>query len=186
MKTNYLGLGLLGAAVGAAVVLAVDKISDMEADPLETVPFVDLPRYLGDWYDIAHYPAPFQEGCSGAMAHYSLKEDGSIRVVNTCLKDGVRKNVEGCAWVTNPVTNAELKVQFFWPFKGDYHIIELDDEYQWAVVGEPRRRYVWILSRQPELSPYIKDELWERIARHGYNPAKLVWEKHTPAEYQAA
>lgn len=109
--------------------------------PLSQVSKVDLSRYLGLWYEIARIDHSFQKDCVASTADYSLKPDGYIKVVNTCRKnslDGEITSVEGKAWVVNKDTNAWLKVQFFWPFQGDYVIIDLDEkEYRYAVVGHP-------------------------------------------------
>ena len=99
--------------------------------PLTVVDSVDLERYLGKWYEIASYPAWFQKGCTGSTAEYSLLPDGKIEVINHCRKDsldGAEDSAEGKAWVVDPETNAKLKVQFFWPFRGDYWILEVADD----------------------------------------------------------
>jgi apolipoprotein D and lipocalin family protein len=144
--------------------------------PLKTVPQVDLNRYLGLWYEIASYPAWFQKGCSGSTAEYRLMPDGRIRVVNRCFKnslDGPLKESKGKAEVVDTTTNAKLKVWFFWPFKGDYWIIDLDKDYRWAVVGMPSRKYLWILSRTPTMDDAIYQGILERLVEQGYDPAKL-------------
>jgi apolipoprotein D and lipocalin family protein len=144
--------------------------------PLVTVPSVDLNSYLGIWYEIASYPAWFQKGCSGSTAEYRLMPDGRIRVVNRCFKnslDGPLKESKGKAEVVDTTTNAKLKVWFFWPFKGDYWIIDLDKDYRWAVVGMPSRKYLWILSRTPTMDDAIYQGILERLVEQGYDPAKL-------------
>jgi len=115
--------------------------------PLEVVAYVDLDRYLGKWYEIASIPQWFQRGCVDSQAEYSKLSSSQIRVVNTCQVNGRSKVAKGKAWIADPESNAKLKVQFFWPFKGDYWIIELDADYQYAVVGEPGREALWILSK---------------------------------------
>jgi apolipoprotein D and lipocalin family protein len=144
--------------------------------PLIVVDSVDLQRYLGKWYEIASYPAWFQKGCTASTADYSLMPDGKIQVVNSCRKDsldGPLKKSEGKAEVADTATNAKLKVWFFWPFKGNYWIIDLDDDYQWAVVGEPSRKYLWILSRTPIMAEAVYQEILERLPQKGYDAAKL-------------
>lgn len=144
--------------------------------PLETVASVDLDRYLGRWYEIASYPAWFQKNCTAVTADYSLREDGRIRVVNSCRKktlDGKAKQSTGKAKVVDTVTNAKLKVSFFGPFWGDYWIIDLDPEYRWAVVGVPSRKYLWILSRTPQMDDEIYDGITARLRDQGYDPARL-------------
>ncbi len=143
---------------------------------LETVPAVDLDRYLGRWYEIASYPAWFQRGCTASTAEYSRRPDGAIRVVNRCRKGalgGKPKVAEGKAVVVDPIRNAKLEVSFFWPFSGDYWIIDLDQEYGWAVVGEPRRNYLWILSRTPTMDEATYQAIVSRLPDKGYDPGKL-------------
>ncbi|OGD25743.1 MAG: hypothetical protein A2V57_04505 [Candidatus Aminicenantes bacterium RBG_19FT_COMBO_65_30] len=147
-----------------------------ETKPLEVVPRVDVQRYLGTWYEIATIPQRFQKGCVGVTAHYSLRADGDIDVVNVCRKetlDGKERSVRGKAWIVDRTTNAKLKVRFFWPFAGAYWIIELDKDYEWAVVGHPNRSYLWILSRTPQMESGLYDELLRRIAAKGYDLRKL-------------
>ncbi|UCD28297.1 MAG: lipocalin family protein [Planctomycetota bacterium] len=149
----------------------------VDGPPLDVVEYVDLTRYIGKWYEIASYPAPFQAGCVATFAEYSLREDGKIRVVNCCLDrslDGPERRVEGVARVVDEQTNAKLKVSFFWPFEGDYWIIDLDEDYQWVVVGEPSRRYLWILSRTPDLDDAIYQDILSRLPDKNYDPAGLV------------
>jgi apolipoprotein D and lipocalin family protein len=145
--------------------------------PLKTVSGVNLDRYLGTWYEIASYPAWFQKGCTGSTATYSQLPDGHIEVVNKCFKkslDGPQKTSKGKAEVVDNSTNAKLKVCFFWPFKGDYWIIDLDPEYRWAVVGVPSRKYLWVLSRTPFLEETVYNGILDRIAAQGYDPTRLI------------
>jgi apolipoprotein D and lipocalin family protein len=143
---------------------------------LETVESVDLERYLGTWYEIASYPAWFQRNCTATTAEYRRREDGLIGVVNSCRKgalDGKLKRAAGKARVVDAASNAKLKVSFFWPFWGDYWIIELDEDYRWAVVGEPKRKYLWILSRTPVLDEAEFDAIVAGLPAKGYDPARL-------------
>jgi apolipoprotein D and lipocalin family protein len=148
-----------------------------EAPPLEVVPHVDLSRYLGTWYEIASYPTWFQRDCTGTTATYSLRPDGEIDVENRCRKgslDGEEERAVGVAWpVKDDPSGAKLEVQFFWPFRGDYWIIELDPDYRWAVVGHPTREYLWILSRTPKLDAATSADILRRIAAQGYDPTRL-------------
>jgi len=125
-----------------APILMVSACAGVSKDkpPLQVVEFVDLERYLGKWYEIASYPNWFQKGCTASTAQYALLPDGKIEVVNRCRKDnldGPVKQAKGKAEVADSPTNGKLKVWFFWPFKGNYWIIDLDTDYTWAVVGEP-------------------------------------------------
>jgi apolipoprotein D and lipocalin family protein len=144
--------------------------------PLRTVTPVDLDRYLGRWYEIASYPAWFQKNCTAVTADYSLRDDGSIKVVNSCRKaslDGKLKQAKGRAKIVDTTSNARLKVSFFWPFWGDYWIIDLDPDYRWAVVGVPSRKYLWILSRTPEMDDEIYQQIVSRLRDQGYDPTRL-------------
>jgi apolipoprotein D and lipocalin family protein len=151
---------------------------------LTVVDRVDLNRYLGMWYEIASYPSWFQKGCTGSTAEYSLLSDGKIQIINRCYKDsleGPLKVSKGKAEVVDTTTNAKLKIWFFWPFKGDYWIIDLNPDYQWAVVGEPAREYLWILSRTPTMDGAIYQKIIERLPQKGYDPAKLQRTDHKTA-----
>jgi apolipoprotein D and lipocalin family protein len=144
--------------------------------PLEVVPYVDLQRYLGTWFEIATIPQRFQKGCVGVTAEYSLRRDGDIQVVNTCLKgtlDGKVRQVRGKARVIDRTTNAKLKVSFFWPFWGSYWIIGLDSDYKWAIVGHPGRGYLWILNRSPHMDEALYGDLLKLIADMGYGLTEI-------------
>jgi apolipoprotein D and lipocalin family protein len=144
--------------------------------PLTTVPSVDLQRYLGTWYEIASYPQSFQEGCTGTTANYSLQEDGTIKVLNRCREgslNGKERRAEGEARVVDKTTNAKLEVSFFGPFWGDYWIIALGDNYEYAVVGHPSRDYLWILSRDPHLPPDVYLRLLSHVEAMGYDRKRL-------------
>jgi apolipoprotein D and lipocalin family protein len=141
---------------------------------LEVVPKVELERYLGKWYEIAHLPAKFQEGCDHTTATYSLLKDGSISVLNECTKNGKHKKAKGKAKVVDKTSGAKLKVTFFWPFYGDYWIIKLSQDYTYSVVGTPDRNYLWILSRTPQMGESLFSELIEFVNGKGFNTANLI------------
>lgn len=145
--------------------------------PLPTVERVELDRYLGTWYEIARYPAPFQEGCVATSATYSLRDGGGIRVLNRCLVerfDGELREAEGRAKIVDEATNAKLKVTFFWPFYGDYWVLGLGPHYEWALVGEPSRKYLWILSRSRQMDPAVYAEIVAGLPALGYDPERLL------------
>jgi apolipoprotein D and lipocalin family protein len=155
--------------------------------PLQTVERVDLGRYLGKWFEIASYPAWFARNCTGVTAEYSRREGSGIKVVNSCFKgtlNGKLKEAKGRAKVVDTQTNAKLKVSFFGPFWGDYWIIDLDPEYQWAVVGEPKRKYLWILSRTPTLDKGTIDGILSRLPAMGYDTARLQWTPQRETEVE--
>ena len=150
---------------------------DRSLSPLETVAGVDLQRYTGNWYEIARFPHRFQKDCYASRAVYSLRDDGSIGVYNECRKgaaDGPVKSVQGRARVVDRQSKAKLEVSFFWPFWGDYWIIDLDSDYQWAVVGHPSRRYLWILGRQKTLDQQVMNGIKKRLKHQGYDLQELL------------
>ena len=152
-------------------------INGTNMKPLETVNYVDLGRYTGKWYEIARYEHRFQKGCVGSKATYSLRDDGKICVVNECYDksfSGKLRSVKGKAWVVDKETNARLKVSFFWPFAGDYWIIDLGENYEYAVVGHPGRKYLWILSRTPEMDENTYNEILTRLENQDYDTTKLL------------
>ncbi|PWB73814.1 MAG: hypothetical protein C3F15_08835 [Holophagae bacterium] len=164
---------VLASLVSMAAVAAVSAAEP----PLEVVGTVDLDRYLGTWYEIASYPAWFQRGCTAVTAEYSLRDDGLIRVVNSCHKgalDGKLKQSTGRAKVVEGSNKAKLKVSFFGPFWGDYWIVDLDPEYRWAVVGVPSRKYLWVLSRTRTMDEALYQEIVGRLQAKGYDKARLV------------
>jgi len=149
-----------------------------EPNTLEVVPYVELKRYLGKWYEIAHLPARFQEGCTNTTATYALSEDGNISVLNECIKSGKVKQAKGKAKVIDKKTGAKLKVTFFWPFYGNYWIIDLGKDYDYAVVGTPNRGYLWILSRTPQMDDKLFSQLIESAKSKGFDVNRLIKTSH--------
>jgi apolipoprotein D and lipocalin family protein len=145
--------------------------------PLDVVDEVDLDRYLGRWYEIASFPQRFQRGCVASTATYSRRDDGRIGVLNECRDgslDGELRRARGVAWVADEEGSpAKLEVQFFWPFRGAYWIIELDPDYRYAAVGHPSRDYLWILSRTPTLDPKLYRALLARLEAKDYDLSRL-------------
>ncbi len=152
------------------------------ASEVPVVPSVDLKRYAGTWYEIARFPTRFQKACaSDVTANYALKTDGKIEVLNACKEaNGKTKQAKGTAKLANKKgPNSKLKVTFFWPFYGDYWIINLDPDYKWAVVGAPGRDYLWILSRTPQISDELYQKLVDDAKQKGFDTARLVRTKQT-------
>jgi apolipoprotein D and lipocalin family protein len=169
MRTIFAVCLALGALGLAKTPLPADK-------PLATVPSVDLQKYMGTWYEIASFPQTFQKGCHCTVAEYSMTDKGYVRVVNTCRKDaadGKLKTANGKAFVVEGSANAKLRVQFFWPFRGDYWIIDLAEDYSFAVVGDPSRKYLWILCRMPRMDAALYQQIADRAAAKGFDIAKL-------------
>lgn len=140
-----------------------------------TVSSVDLNRYLGSWYEVAKYDHYFERGLEYAKANYSLRDDGKIDVLNTGIKDGEPKEAKGIAKTTN--TPGLLRVSFFGPFFGDYRIMMVDENYQYALVGGSTDKYLWILSRTPQLDEATKSLILAEADLRGYDTSKLIWVK---------
>lgn len=140
-----------------------------------TVQSVDLNRYLGYWYEIAKYDHYFERDLDYAMAKYTLREDGRIDVLNTGIKDGRAKDAKGIAKTTD--VPGLLRVSFFGPFFSDYRIMMLDDDYQYALVGGKTNKFLWILSRTPQLDDETKSLILAEAERRGYDTSKLIWVK---------
>lgn len=143
---------------------------------LQTVPFVDLDKYSGKWYEVAAYPQRFQKGCHATTAEYTATNKGYIIVENRCNKDsltGKKSYIKGKAFVVKNSGNAKLKVQFFWPFKGKYWIIDLAEDYSYAVVSHPNRKYLWILSRTPQMKEAVYTEIRNRLEENGFDLSNL-------------
>ncbi|RXJ90850.1 hypothetical protein CRV01_06805 [Arcobacter sp. CECT 8983] len=146
-------------------------------DPnIKSVPSVDLDRYLGSWYEIARYEHKFEKDCKNVTATYSLKEDDKIEVINRCTKitTGEKSKAVGEAYAVDN-TNSKLKVSFFWPFYGDYWIIMLDEDYSYAVISEPSKEYLWILSRTKNLDEDTKEKILKKLESLDYDLSKLIW-----------
>ncbi len=155
------------------------QLAKKEDNPLEVVPHVELEKYLGKWYEIAHLPAKFQEGCNETTATYTLLNGDRISVLNQCKKNNKIKLAKGKAKVVDKTTNAKLKVTFFWPFYGDYWIIKLGDAYDYSVVGTPDRKYLWILSRTPEMDNSLFAELIKFVKSKGFDVRNLIGTSHS-------
>ena len=147
-----------------------------ESQTLQTVSSVDLKKYSGKWYEIASYPQRFQKGCNCTTAEYTLSEKGFVIVENRCNKDSVdgkQSYIKGKAFVESNSGNAKLKVQFFWPFTGKYWIIDLADDYSYAVVSHPNKKYLWILSRTTKMNDTIYQQILSRLKEKGFDLLKL-------------
>jgi len=142
--------------------------------PLETVNYVDLKKYLGTWFEIAAFPQPFEKAGSCTSATYGLNTDGSVIVKNRTIKNNKLKVTEGKAFVTDRGTNSKLAVQFSWPCKSKYWIIDLAKDYSYAVVGHPNRKFLWIMSRRPTLDDQIYNQLLVRAANKGFDIRRLA------------
>lgn len=143
-----------------------------------SVASVDLARYSGTWFEIASFPMFFQRNCvADTTAQYTSAADGSIVVRNRCRTDSGFDEAVGKATVVEGFNNSRLKVSFFWPFKADYWVLGLDPEYRWAVVGNPNRKYLWVLSRSPQLAAPLLEAALASASAQGFDLTQL---RYTP------
>ena len=137
------------------------------------VAVLDLNRYLGEWYEIARFDHSFERGVEQAKANYTQNADGTIKVVNSGIKNGKPKTAIGKGKMTD--TPGLLRVSFFGPFYADYRVMLIDKDYTYALVGSGSADYLWLLSRSPELSETAKSELLAEAQRRGYDTDQLIW-----------
>ena len=141
-----------------------------------TVKKLDIPRFMGKWYEKARYEHTFEKGMTHVTAEYSLKPDGKIQVINKGIKNGKAKEIVGKAKQPNPIEYpGRLKVSFFLWFYSDYYVLELDNDYQYAIIGSSSDKYLWILSRTPELPKETLDKLLANIKQRGYDLSRLIF-----------
>lgn len=159
------------------VAVGLTGCTTMNQPPLRTVPYVDLDRYLGDWHVIANIPYFLENGKVATLDRYARRPDGrldNIFIFRRDSFDAPQEQWNGVAWVHDTTTNAEWRVQFIWPVRLTYLIIELDPDYRWAVVGHPSRNYLWVLARDRALPDDVYADILRRIAAQGYDPTKVA------------
>ena len=176
----------------AAAIVSTVQAQEAEKPPLNVVPQIDLQRYLGTWYEIARLPNSFEKKCVGNItATYSLLDDGDIRVINRCrTANGEMSEAVGLAKLASKDgPNTKLKVRFapaflsFLPFVwGNYWIILLADDYRYAVIGEPDRKYLWILSRTPSIEEPLFQDILSRVKQAGYDVSTLERIDNSPTK----
>jgi apolipoprotein D and lipocalin family protein len=164
---------VLAASAALASAAAITWIVKSRNEPLETVSYVDLHQYLGKWYEIARFPNSFEKDCFCSTAEYSMNEDGSIKVLNSCIKNGNLEIAEGRANIIDKRHRSKLKVEFGSIFTGQYWIIALAPDYSYAMVGHPNRKYLWILNRKPEMDTQIYNFLQVQAAGKGFDIRNL-------------
>lgn len=155
-------------------------VRPVQADPLQTVPYLDVEQYMGKWYEIARLPQIFQPACTATTADYSLNDDGSVAVHNFCRilhpRFGFPISIDGRA-VPEDQSNSKLSLTFFdGRTQGKYWVLELADDYSWSLVGDPDRSSLYLLSRAPTLSEEIKTRVLElAVQKHGYDIDRLIF-----------
>lgn len=143
-----------------------------------TITEFDLDRYLGKWYEIARYDHAFERGLVGSTAEYALRDDGMIKVLNSghlYTLDGKFKESTGKAKPNKNGKPGQLRVSFFGPFYSDYYILDLAPDYSYSVVGSSSPKYLWILSRTPQLKPEVQKKIVKNLQQRGYDTSKLIW-----------
>lgn len=168
--------------------ITASALAQTESTQVRSVDRVELERYAGLWYEIAHIPNRFQRDCvRDTTARYALRDDDKIDVINACYREnGKQKRAKGLARIVEGSSNSQLEVSFFKllffrPVWGDYWILGLDGDYRWAVVGTPDRKYGWILSREPALEPADREQIENILIEQGYDPESFKPTAHSPA-----
>lgn len=159
-------------ATVAAIALVGSACSSTSRTAMPTVNYVDLDRFMGDWYVIANIPTRFERGAHNAVESYRLNDDGVIETTFTFRSksfDGPLKTMKPKGFVENRTTNAEWRMQFIWPFKSEYLIIYLDDDYSTTMVGRSKRDYLWIMAKTPAIPNTLMDELVAEAVSLGYD-----------------
>jgi apolipoprotein D and lipocalin family protein len=164
-----------------AVLVVLSACGASPPSGIEPVKNFDVNRYLGTWYEIARFDHRFERGLEHVTAEYSLRSDGKIKVVNTGydVNKGRWNSATGTAKFDGDKTVGSLAVTFFWPFYGGYYIVELDKDYQYALVVGPSKKYLWILARHPTLDASVYNALVEKARGLGYPVDALIKVDHT-------
>ena len=182
---------LLSLTAGCTATSSANQTGTNHPAALQPIAALDVPRYLGTWYEIAKYPNRFQRRCvRDTHAEYRQLDDGRIDVINRCTTaDGRMLEAVGLARQIGGEDSPILKVRFapawlsFLPMVwGDYWVIDLDPNYQLAAVSEPTRRYLWVLSRTPEVDAEAYQQLLNRLEEQGFDLGRLEWSQHGVAE----
>jgi apolipoprotein D and lipocalin family protein len=164
-------------AIVAVIAMFARPNSESSAiEPLETVDYVDLDRFMGDWYVIANIPTFIETNAYNAIESYRLEDNGTIDTVFTFREgsfDGKKKRYNPRGFIRNTETNAEWGMRFIWPFKADYRVIYLDAEYRTTVIGRNKRDYVWVMSREPVMDMAEFESIVQLIGQAGYDTEKL-------------
>ena len=134
-----------------------------------------LNRFLGTWYEVARFNHRFERGIEKSKAHYELRKDGKVNVLNSGIKRDKPSDAKGIAKLTD--TPALLRVSFWGPFYSDYRIMMLDKDYKYALIGGSTNDYLWILSRSPQISEDVRNKILTEAQRRGYDTSKLIWVK---------
>lgn len=177
MNTRWLAIAIASTALAGCATAPSDT-----RPSLALAPYVDLPRFMGDWYVIANIPTFLEKGAHNAKDHYELATDGTIATTftfNADAPDGPRKHYESRGYVLDPASNAVWGQQYVWPIKADYRISYVSDDYRIAVITREKRDYVWIMARTPSIPETDFNRLVAFVGSQGYDPTKL---EHVPQD----
>ena len=164
------------ALAAAAVAVLATGCQSVPTTALETVPHVDLKRFMGDWYVIANIPPFIEKGAHNSVESYQLDADGTVAIAfnyRDGAVDGAAKRITSRGFVQDSVTNAIWGVQFIWPIKADYRIVHLSDDYSQVIVGREKRDYVWVMARTPQVSEADYKRLISVVTRQGYDVRRI-------------
>lgn len=175
-----MSIRMMGRASVALLLLALVGLAGCSVSAPKGVTAVtpfELERYLGTWYEIARLDHSFERDLDNVKAQYSLRPDGNVEVVNSGydIKSGERNEAVGVAKFIGAQNVASLKVSFFGPFYGGYHVVELDDDYRWALVIGQSRNYLWILARDKQIPDEVRVRLLARASELGIDVSELIW-----------
>ena len=181
MKSFLLAILLVGCNIIAATAQS-DKIIDNRA-----IDTLNLKKYVGLWYEIARFDHPFERGLVGVTTEYTIKPDGSIKVIGRGYQDSLRgekKEIVGHVHIPDTTQPGVLKVTFFLIFNTDYHILEVEKDYSAALIGSSQCDHLWIVSRTPKLPPNKLKDLMQRAQRRGYDTTTLIFVPHGQEQIQ--
>jgi apolipoprotein D and lipocalin family protein len=154
--------------------------------PLQLVPYVDLTRYVGVWYEIAHLPNKAQEDCTDSIVRFALRINGEIDVLNSCRdkKEGKLHHADGRGWVVDTSSNARVKVSYLWPLRKEYVFIDQGNDYEYAVICTVDRKHLWIISRTPTVPSGVFENIAQHIETQGFHREGLIITEHTQIQQE--
>lgn len=169
----------LAGALAILMLLSGNQALANESDP-QVVSEIDLNRYAGKWFEIAHSPNFFQRKCIRSTAEYAVISPTSVSVTNVCYKaDESISDIEGIAKIVDIKEPAKLKVRFNFFARGDYWIIDLDPEYQWAVVSGPKKKSLFILARSAPMETELQERIIESLKNKGFRTDELIFDQYS-------
>lgn len=178
MSINPVKFALIITVVSVMVITQLGRAANTPPlpAPLKTVEHVDLKKYSGQWYDVAHYPHKYQEECQDTTALVSVRTDGELDILTSCKsrKDGAIHHTDGRGWVIDTASNARFKFSFLWPFRSEYLIIDQGKEYDYAVICTPDRKHLWIISRTATMTNDLFENIARNIEKQGFRKESLI------------